>query len=170
MVILGPLSLHAQQGDYKKLGSPLPELRLKTRHGDTLSPLSGKAETPILVFMFNPTCDHCQGVAREMRMRKLDTLGPVIWLASSQMPAGHLEFFNSVTKIDSTRMIMGIDQSGFLDKTFVYEGLPQLNVYSADKTLLRQYPGEIPLDSLAWFYGIKEVLVPEESGTENPSE
>lgn len=170
ILFLGPLSLKAQPENYKEPGSSLPELRLKTRHGEIRTPLAEATERPIMVFMFNPTCDHCQQVAREMKERKMDTLGPVIWLASSQMPLGHLEFFNSVTRIDSTKMMMGIDQSGFIDKSFIYEGLPQLNLYSADKILLRQYPGNIPLDSLVLFYEKKEGVIPEESGMENPGE
>ncbi len=151
--------------NYKELGSPLPELVMLSRHGDSLRPFEQAGSGPYLVFMFNPTCDHCQQIAREIKKEELDRLGnrPIVWLASSQMPPGHLEFFHQVTKIEETQMQMGLDLSGFIDRTFVYGGLPQLNIYNEDQILVRQYPGEIPLDSLASFITEKEALNPEHS-------
>jgi len=43
---------------------------------------------------------------------------------------------------------IGFDVSNFIKELFLYQPLPQVNIYSADRKLLRTFTGEIVIDSL----------------------
>jgi hypothetical protein len=42
----------------------------------------------------------------------------------------------------------GLDSSGFINNVFLYQTLPQINIYNAERRLLKTYAGEVPMDTL----------------------
>ena len=137
--------------NYKELGSPLPELRVvNEKKAITSKDLQNDAN--LFVVMFNPTCEHCQDIAMDLR-KNMDTFknNKFVWVCSAAMPMGHLDFFRSVTKIDKTPMEMGLDSCKLIDRAFIYGGLPQINIYDKDRKLVHIFAGEIALDSLKMY-------------------
>jgi hypothetical protein len=58
-------------------------------------------------------------------------------------------FFENITKVSEYPSIKsGQDNSGFMDKTFNYGGLPQINIYDKNRKLLKIFNSDTPLDSL----------------------
>ncbi len=45
-------------------------------------------------------------------------------------------------------MYIGTDSSGFINNVFLYQSLPQINIYSPAHKLIKTYTGEVPIDSL----------------------
>ena len=43
---------------------------------------------------------------------------------------------------------VGVDSAGYLDKVFLYQMLPQINVYDHERRLIKIYSGEVAIDSL----------------------
>ena len=58
-------------------------------------------------------------------------------------------FFENVTKVSKHPEInVGLDSAGFIDKTFVYQSLPQINIYDKERKLVKVFTGDVPIDSL----------------------
>jgi hypothetical protein len=48
-------------------------------------------------------------------------------------------------------MYIGYDSSTFIDDVFLYQTLPQLNIYNAERKLIKVYCGDVPIDTLKKF-------------------
>lgn len=134
--------------DYKAVGSPMPPVRLVQDNGDVVTG-SAVMHKNILVMMFNPTCEHCQEEARIIiKNLPLFDSTKLMFLAAAGMKE-YLSFFDAVTRASKhPKIAMGVDSAKFIDKTFKYQSLPQINIYNKDRKLVRIFNGEVPLDSL----------------------
>jgi hypothetical protein len=162
---------NAQNIDYKAIGAPLPPIRLivpadltKAARATTpdsaghTKPYEYKALTEkdfaakgnLLIMTFNPTCEHCQDETEILKKNVHLFKNTKIILMASPSMVQYLEFFNNgtlVTEYPST-MTMGVDSNQYVEKTFLYQTLPQLNFYDHDRKLIRAFTGEVPIDSL----------------------
>lgn len=153
--------------DYKKAGAPLPAMRLAVPELSGTAPTRKKRELSLpdtrvvteqdldnganlLVMMFNPTCGHCEEQAdifiQHISLFKKTKL---VFMAGSQM-LPYMDHFNrgrDMARFPET-IIMGVDSAQFIEKTFLYESLPQINVYDGERRLLRSFTGLVPIDSL----------------------
>ncbi len=103
----------------------------------------------LIVMMFNPTCSHCQDETAIIKNNiSLFNKTQLVLLATPAMKQYLPDFVNMLHVMDYPMMHVGIDSSGFIDKVFFYKMLPQINIYSRDRKLLKSYNGEVAIDSL----------------------
>jgi len=106
----------------------------------------------LFVMMFNPTCLHCED-ATFMLEKNIDLFkkSKIILLANKVM-ADYIPDFSERHHIAHLPpMYIGLDSSGFIDNAYLYQALPQINIYGPDRTLLKIYSGDVPMDSLAQY-------------------
>lgn len=140
--------------DYKLEGSPMPPIKAvrlygKNGGGELYTTKDILAKKNVLVMMYNPTCGHCQEETILFKSN-LDAFKntEVILMADSVMKE-YIDFFNSSTKVfDTPELIMLLDHYGFINRTFTYKALPQINIYNKDRKLVKIFTGDTPIDSL----------------------
>lgn len=135
--------------NYKVAGAPLPSLKIYTREGKYLSEKDLENDAHLFIMLFNPTCEHCEeqaGIFRDNIFRFKNT--KLMLLAAPAM-GPHLSYFTNNAKIGGYPSIqVGLDSSGYIEKTFLYETLPQINIYDKERKLVRMFNGIVPIDSL----------------------
>lgn len=135
--------------DYKSVGAPMPPLRVVTMKGKSVTDKDLKNNANLFVMLFNPTCEHCEEQTETFK-EHIDLFKKtklVLMAGSMMMP--YLEFFENAHKVSEyPKMVVGVDSSGFIDKTFLYNNLPQINIYDKDRKLVRVFTGDVPMDSL----------------------
>jgi len=108
-----------------------------------------KSSGNLFIMMFNPTCGHCDAMATLLEENiGLFKTTKILLLANRQMIAYMPEFAGRHHIQEHPAMYMGTDSSGFIDNVFLYQALPQINIYNAERKLLKTYAGETPFDSL----------------------
>lgn len=166
------------QIDYKQIGAPMPKLRLLLVHDSASTTKITEKEKPrksrkkmkeqdeartggyvtdadlnkanLFVMMFNPTCSHCQNETQMLEKNiSMFKKSQLILLAKAEMAPYLPEFIkgNNTDNFPGT-IYLGIDSSKFIDNVFLYQQLPQINVYSSQRKLLKVYKGDVPIDSL----------------------
>ncbi len=135
--------------DYKAIGAPLPPLKITTRTGEKLTEKDFAGDGHFLVMMFNPTCDHCQEETTILE-KNIDKFKKTkILLVAAPSMIDYLEFYNNVTRYSKYPGIeVGVDSAGFIDKTFNYTALPQINIYDKDRKLIKIFSGVVAFDAL----------------------
>lgn len=130
---------------YKNIGSPLPRFRVQTTDGTLFTNDSLSAEGTLILMLFNPTCDHC-GMVTDTLLRYYDgTQKSRLLLVAGDNMMPYLPRFvaeHQVGKYPSVRV--GVDSSNLIQKTFLYEPLPQVNIYDSTRTLRRILTGLQP--------------------------
>jgi thiol-disulfide isomerase/thioredoxin len=103
----------------------------------------------LFVMMFNPSCSHCEDET-QMLEKNMDLFkNTKVVLLANIVQKPYLPQFTKVFKIDNyPKMHIGVDSLGFINKVFLYQALPQINIYSGDRKLLKTFTGEVPIDSL----------------------
>ena len=108
-----------------------------------------KNNANLLVMIFNPTCGHCAVMT--------DTLEHYIYLfkkskllmITGQNMGQYLEDFESEHNTNQyPTMLIGLDSSNFTNKIFLYNQLPQINIYDKERKLIKIFQGDISIDSL----------------------
>jgi uncharacterized protein YqiB (DUF1249 family) len=103
----------------------------------------------LFVMLFSPTCGHCQDMAVNIEANIASFKKSHLVLVANPMMRQYLYDFSELTRAYKYPSInIGIDSSGFVDKTFRYQMLPQINIYDKDRRLLKIYTGDTPFDSL----------------------
>lgn len=136
--------------NYKPVGAPMPPLRLITSKGKSIADKDLKNDATLFVMMFNPFCGHCEEVTEQLKQHigLFKNTKLVLIAASSMLP--NLEYFeNNLKTSECPAMIIGADTSGFIDNTFLYNSLPQINIYNKDRKLEKVFTGDVAMDSLA---------------------
>jgi hypothetical protein len=137
---------------YRAPGSPMPPLRLVRLDGKVFTQDDFSAKKPMLVMEFNPTCDHC-AVQTELMRNQSEQLknAHVVLLAAPGMMEYLPQFERPMRLSEVPAFICGVDSSGFIDRTFNYESLPQINIYDKERKLVRSFSGVVAVDSLVMF-------------------
>ncbi|OSZ78243.1 hypothetical protein CAP35_08265 [Chitinophagaceae bacterium IBVUCB1] len=140
--------------DYKELGAPMPPLKMRMISG---TKVSGNVMTSkdlgqknyVLVMMYNPTCGHCQEETVLLKKNIHLFNKTSIVLMSDSLMKEYVDFFENTTRVSEIPSIkVGLDYAGFINRTFIYKALPQINVYSPDRKLVKIFTGDVPIDSL----------------------
>ncbi len=159
--------------DYTQMGAPMPKLLLETldsiktefKKGGWLSRkkavpsayspkiLSDKDfsyDGPLVVMMFNPTCGHCQEETIEMQKNiHIFKNTKVVLMANKVMRPYLPTFIKDYNLANSSTFFVGIDSLDFIKETFLYQMLPQVNVYNKQRKLVRTFTGGVSMDTLA---------------------
>jgi len=164
----------APQIDYKQIGAPMPAIELTSidtlkreitvrrkflrkkavdtitvRRHSHLTEKDIKCEGNLLVMMFNPTCGHCEDQTERMtRNISLFNKSKMVLMAKENMSEYLPNFVKNHHIGNYFPIYLGVDKGGFMDKTFLYSALPQINIYSPDHKLIRSFAGEVPIDTL----------------------
>jgi hypothetical protein len=135
--------------DYKLVGAPMPPLRLVREDGKIINHRNTDNGANMFIMMYNPTCEHCQEEANIIiKNLSMFNKSRILFMASPNMQP-YFSFFEAITKVSKHHKIdVGLDSSGFIDKTFIYQSLPQINIYDKDRKLARIFTGDVPIDSL----------------------
>ncbi len=135
--------------EYAKPGAPLPPVKFYTYDKRYLVNEDLKPEGNLLLMLFNPTCEHCEEQAILFKNNfSLFNKSRLVFVAAPGM-GPYLEYFINNTRMKDFKGIdIALDSSGYIDKTFQYVTLPQLNIYDKEGKLLKMFYGSTPLDSL----------------------
>ena len=136
-------------GGYKDIGSGLPHIKAVDGKLKTYTAADFSNQHNFFVVMFNPTCGHC------IKMTKLIGANSAIFknnhflfLANSQMLPYFPEFQKETDIYKHPEMIVAVDSAYFIEKAYSYIVLPQINIYDANRKLIKTFTGETSLDSL----------------------
>ena len=103
----------------------------------------------LLVMIFNPGCSHCEDETELLEKNMgLFRHSELIMMVSPVQGIYLADFARSFHIDQYPKITMGVDSSGFIDKVFLYTGLPQISIYSRDRKLLKSFTGNISIDSL----------------------
>ncbi len=175
------LPAYGQQGgiDYTKPGALLPYFRLKVADTILITPADKKegrrkkdqpeplvavkatltgadlnGNTNLFIMLFSPTCEHCAAETGLLEQHiELFKNNKLVLVTNPRMQADLPEFIKKQHTLDYPQLTVGYDDSEYIKETFIYETLPQINIYSKERKLLKTYTGDIPIDSLrAYLY------------------
>lgn len=140
--------------DYKEIGAPMPVLKMRKINGTKLTGefMTNKdigQKNYVFVMMYNPTCGHCQEETVLLKKNiHLFNKTSIVLLSDSLMKE-YVDFFENTTRVSEVPSIkVGLDYAGFITRTFVYKALPQINIYSPERKLVKIFTGDVPIDSL----------------------
>ncbi len=131
------------------LGHTIPPSRLQyAHHVYTDKDLLGKGN--LFILTFNPMCEHCTEVTTMLIEHIAMFKHSRIVLIGSPDLVGNFSFFMHGLHRKSLppQMLLGIDASGYIDNTFTYEGLPQVNIYGHDGKLLKVFVSGVTMEAL----------------------
>lgn len=136
--------------DYRVPGAPMPPINMVTMKGKKITTDDLKSDYNLLVMLFNPTCEHCEEQTELFKKNifLFKNTKLVMMAGANMLP--YLEYFennHNVSQYPGTIMV-GVDSSSFIEKAFMYQTLPQINVYDKDRSLVRIFNGNVPIDSL----------------------
>ena len=58
------------------------------------------------------------------------------------------DFIKQVHLNEYPSIYLGTDSMGFINNAYLYQALPQINIYNSDRKLVKTYTGEVAIDSL----------------------
>lgn len=137
---------------YKKVGSGLPELRIVEENGQAHTNAELKGERGSMLIMFNPTCDHCVVMAKAIceNHEKFQHV-PIAFMAGPSLMS-YLGFFFQETNLkDCPSLVVGVDSTNAANQLFLFQSLPQINIYDKDQKLVKIFTGDVPVDSLTYY-------------------
>lgn len=135
--------------NYRAIGAPMPKIYVHTLDSVKLTEKDFKNNGNLIVMCFNPTCDHCQTMTLAIE-KDIDKFKKTeILLISAPSLVSYLDFFNNVTRHTKYPKIhVGVDSAGFINKTYEYGTLPQINVYDKNRKLVKVLHGQQTLDNI----------------------
>jgi len=163
--------------DYHQTGAPMPSILLyrvdtvkidtvgtkkKRRHANAakkepVTTIQQKIVTDkdldnganLFVMMFNPTCGHCEDQTQRFE-RSIDLFkkSKLVLMAKPNMQEYLPNFIKSFDIKYFDKIMVGVDSGKFVDETFLYSALPQINIYDKDRKLIKAFAGEVLIDSL----------------------
>lgn len=135
--------------DYKQIGAPLPEFKLSFLTGGSIVNSDLKSQSNLFVMIFNPLCGHCEDETDSLEAHMSLFKETKIVMLGHPNTIGMLSGFIRGHHVDQyPKMIVGIDSTLLTDKIFLYQGLPQINVYDQNRKLIKTFSGDISIDSM----------------------
>jgi len=136
--------------DYKSIGKPLPPLKIVTLDGKTITNSDVNYKANLIVMLFNPICEHCQDETQLLETNISLFKQSKLLMIAAPMMGTYLKTFVDNYHVDqySNKIMIGLDSNSTIDNLFIYEPLPQLNVYNAKLKLIKVFSGNTSIDSL----------------------
>ncbi len=134
--------------NYKAPGSPMPALRYFRRDGVLLTNKDLNKKAPVIIMLFNPTCEHCEDEARMLEANLKSFKETTLLLMAADRMLSYIPYFVTNVKADEYPSLqIGVDSSDFINQTFLYQSLPQINIYDEQRRLVKIFTGTTPVDS-----------------------
>lgn len=103
----------------------------------------------LFIMLFNPTCGHCEDETAMLQKNiGLFKKSKFLMMVNPVMMPYLSDFVNRLHLSDYPLFTVGADSAGYVDKVFLYQALPQINIYNAERKLLKIYSGEVSIDTL----------------------
>jgi thiol-disulfide isomerase/thioredoxin len=103
----------------------------------------------LLIMLFNPTCSHCEEETILLQRNSTLFKKSKFLMMVNPVMAPYLHDFTTRLHINDYPFFkVGVDSGGYVNNVFLYQALPQINIYNAERKLIRVYSGEVPIDSL----------------------
>jgi len=162
--------------DYTQIGAPMPPMRLivcrdtsakasqqtppeerkkrkKTGHDEAPKQILTNEDVDnganLFVMIFNPNCSHCQEETILLEQNiALFKKSKLLLMASPATKQYMPDFFIFSHFVPNPAITVGIDSSRFLENIFLYQALPQINIYDADRKLIKIFNGDVAMESL----------------------
>jgi hypothetical protein len=138
------------QIDYKLPGAPMPPLKYAVccEFDKFLTNDDIDKSVHNFIMVFNPTCSHCEEETIMLEKNIGLFKNTKIYLLATPVMQPYLADFSKRMHISEYPEIkVGIDSSGFLNNVFLYQALPQINIYRHGK-LVKTFSGEADIDAL----------------------
>lgn len=135
--------------DHRALGAPMPDVRVVTMDNKVYTNKDLKNKANLFIMLFNPTCEHCQEetLILEKNIEKFKK-SKIVLMAAPNMGT-YMEFFRNTTKFSQyPSLIVGLDSAGFINKTYNYNSLPQINIYDKNRQLIKTFNSDTPIGEL----------------------
>ncbi len=138
--------------DYEHVGAPMPLMRVVTvdSNAKVFTHKSVDNGANLLVMMFNPQCGHCEDQA-ELLVKNIGVFkqSKLVMMVVPEMGIYLPNFIRSFRLNEYPEVIkVGVDSGGFIKNTFLYQALPQINIYNSDRRLIKTYCGGVSMDTL----------------------
>jgi|SRR5690606_9624031 len=142
----------SQEVTYKNIGSPLPEIRIAEENGRIHTNKDLKGDRGSLLIMFNPTCDHCVVMGKTICENAEKFKGvPIAFMAGPNLMS-YLGFFFQETNLrNCPSVVVGVDSINAANQLFLFNSLPQINIYDKNQKLVKVFSGDVPVDSLTYY-------------------
>ncbi len=134
---------------YREVGSILPPMRVIDTSKHEYSAEDFKNKNHFFLFLFNPTCGHCIKMAKLVNDNKeVFKKNNVLFLAGPAMMPYLPNFYQAAGIDNNSDIKVGIDSASTVDRLYMYQMLPQINVYDKNRKLIRIMHGDVSLDTL----------------------
>ncbi|MBS1776208.1 MAG: hypothetical protein JSS64_07995 [Bacteroidetes bacterium] len=144
-----PSQHNAPITSYKELGAKLPPINFYRRDGVSIrnEDITGRN---LVIMLFNPTCDHCEKQAILFEQNMAAFLHTDLLLVAASGMGPYLGYFvNNIHADNYPKIQIALDSSDYINQTFRYESLPQINIYDAKRKLIKVFTGNAPIDSIS---------------------
>lgn len=119
----------------KGIGTELPQFAFELPDGSTLTP-DVMPEQPVIVFYFDPDCDHCNKQAKlVMEQPEFFEGVTLVWVSWAMKVEDNVKFFQKYFMDMPDKVYIARDVQFSIDQLFGYSEVPSIYVY--DKTWKR---------------------------------
>lgn len=131
----------------KKKKAPVPNLLQAPEKVVTNEDVNNGAN--LFIMLFNPTCGHCEDETAMLQKNiGLFKRSKFLMMANPVMVPYMPDFVKRLHLDDYLLFTVGVDSAGYVNNVFLYQALPQINIYNAERKLLKVYSGEVSIDTL----------------------
>jgi thioredoxin-related protein len=133
---------------FRRFPSVPPLNLLKIDSVSVLNKSNLKKNTPVLIMLFNPTCDHCQHETEQI-IKNIDAFKKVQIILATTAPFGLMKEFYANYKLAKFKNIsVGQDFQYTLPSFYMIHSLPYLAMYDKQGKLLTTFEGTMKIEDL----------------------
>lgn len=150
MLLVCCLTLHAQTDlpPYKKVPYFPPVKLLLADSATWYKKDDLPQKKPVMLFYFNPECDHCQKQIEEI-IKNIDRFANIhIVMATSQHFDKMKVFIERYHLANHKNIVMGFDPDFFLMHFYQVHSFPYLAFYNKWKELISAFDGGLPVEKI----------------------
>lgn len=152
VLLMGSFLASAQSSsgiDYKKEGAPMPPIKAVTAKMKVYTERSFSDHNNFFVMLFNPTCSHCKELTKEIVKNRAAFKKHKLLLLATPPTQPYLTDFEKETGIYKyPEFVVAIDSANFIDRTYQYNAVPQVNVYDKNRKLIKFFTGDVHFKDL----------------------
>ena len=126
----------------------LPVLNIRQTDGLTLS--LREASGKIVVIFFNPSCDHCEREAEQIKNRKQLFTNHKVYFVSTETAESLVAFSKKYDLTDSNFVFAQADAASVFESVGNLPSVPAIFIYD-NKRLVKRFDGETSLDVIQQF-------------------
>lgn len=111
------------------------------------------AKKPVLLVIFNPSCDHCKHVTEEL-IKEYDAFKGIQLVMATTAPLSEMRAFITAYALDKyTDIVVGQDPQFMLPPFFRMRNFPLLASYDKKHQLIAAQEGSLPIKKLLENFG-----------------